>query len=801
MAEAVVVAIGDFLFMEGVSLVAADAIAATIVSTAVSIGTNLAISSIVGAITAPEMPDLAQESRSRKQTVRSPVEPRRVIWGQTRVGGPMLYARITGASNEYLHMVIGLHHGEVAEIGDVYIGDKLSTDARFSTAGLLGQVQQTDCVLSGTYSAGETIGIEVQGTTYTTSAQGSLANTVGKLVADFNESPPPAGMFDALVTASVVTDTTLRLTSFSANTAFAVDTTAGPSMRWTVTTGSVEPGGGSGSFVRVSKHLGAADQTADTDLVSECAPDWTTDHRLRGIAYLYVRMQHNIDAFPTGIQAPSAIVKGRKVYDPRTGLTAWSDNFALCVLDYLIGTVETATGAEPIGIGATLDEIDISSFIAQANISDELVETAGGGTVKRYTCNGAFTLDASPADIVEQMLPAGGATLAYTGGKYRLHVGAYTEPDLIITADWLRGPVQLQPFQSRRELVNAARGIYVDPALRYEPADFPPQVVADYVAADGELIYRDLRLSYTQSVATAQRLARQFVERSRRAATLRLPCNYNALQVALWQTVRVQIAALGAAHYDAVFRVVSWSLSQEGGVDIGLQLDEASAYAWSAESEKAGQAYTPPTEVDPTDVAPPTNLTVTNDPLTTADGTVVPRLRVQWLPAADAMAAGYELQYKPSADLFYVSGFPLGLVTTSYIAYLDAGTAYDVRLRAVNVRGAHSDWAEELNTTASGDTTAPAAPTLGTVTSGGAGEITAAFTAPLDADTQRVRLYRSPTSGDASPTVMGTVYVLPGQSGSLTETGIAAGTWYVRARALDASGNTSAYSSESSITI
>ena len=38
-------------------------------------------------------------------------------------------------------------------------------------------------------------------------------------------------------------------------------------------------------------HNGSSDQTADSDLVSESDNKWTTEHRLRGIAYMYVRLR------------------------------------------------------------------------------------------------------------------------------------------------------------------------------------------------------------------------------------------------------------------------------------------------------------------------------------------------------------------------------------------------------------------------------------------------------------------------------------------------------------------------------
>ena len=81
-------------------------------------------------------------------------------------------------------------------------------------------------------------------------------------------------------------------------------------------------------------HLGTADQTADAHLMAAFPQKWTAAHRLRGVAYLYVKAQWNSDVWG-GVPNISAIVRGKRLYDPRTGITAWSDNPALMVRDYL----------------------------------------------------------------------------------------------------------------------------------------------------------------------------------------------------------------------------------------------------------------------------------------------------------------------------------------------------------------------------------------------------------------------------------------------------------------------------------
>ena len=60
-------------------------------------------------------------------------------------------------------------------------------------------------------------------------------------------------------------------------------------------------------------------------------------------------------------------MRGKKVFDPRTGLTSFSSNPALCIRDYLLSDY---------GLGAALDEIDEASFIAAANLCDEPVQAA-----------------------------------------------------------------------------------------------------------------------------------------------------------------------------------------------------------------------------------------------------------------------------------------------------------------------------------------------------------------------------------------------------------------------------------------
>lgn len=118
------------------------------------------------------------------------------------------------------------------------------------------------------------------------------------------------------------------------------------------------------NLVRIKKHLGTDTQTADTDLVSE-VPQWTTNHRLRGIAYMYVRIKWDRDKFPGGIPNFSAWVKGKKVYDARDTLTKWTPNVALIARDYLADT----------RFGLQVGTADIANTDDAANDCEEFVTT------------------------------------------------------------------------------------------------------------------------------------------------------------------------------------------------------------------------------------------------------------------------------------------------------------------------------------------------------------------------------------------------------------------------------------------
>lgn len=69
---------------------------------------------------------------NRKIPSRGPTNPRRVIYGQARVSGQVAYMESSGSNNEFLNIIYVVASHSCESISEYWIGDTLSTDAKYS---------------------------------------------------------------------------------------------------------------------------------------------------------------------------------------------------------------------------------------------------------------------------------------------------------------------------------------------------------------------------------------------------------------------------------------------------------------------------------------------------------------------------------------------------------------------------------------------------------------------------------------------------------------------------------------------
>lgn len=166
--------------------------------------------------------------------------------------------------------------------------------------------------------------------------------------------------------------------------------------------GNVTSGRYSG-VMRIRKHLGETTQTADSFAVSEI-PEWTTEHRGRGVAYVYLTMTWNVNKYPNGIPNFSFWVDGKRILDVRDSSTKWTANPSLFVYDYLIET--------PLGAGVRSEYVDTTDFSTAANICEEFVTTSN------------LDMNILSVDATKDLLTLQGETLLFlVGDRVKLQSG------------------------------------------------------------------------------------------------------------------------------------------------------------------------------------------------------------------------------------------------------------------------------------------------------------------------------------------------------------------------------------------
>src|SRR5690606_15237877 len=144
-------------------------------------------------------------------------------------------------------------------------------------------------------------------------------------------------------------------------------------------------------------------------------------------------------------------------------------------------------------------------------------------------------------------------------------------------------PVTVHANRSARDLFNGVRAVYIRPAAGWQPTDAPPLQDVTALAQDGWVeSYTDLALDFTVSGYRAQRLMQIALRRNRLQRSVRVPLNMSGLNIRCMDTVRLILPRLP----EDTYRVTRWALSPEGGIDVTLEQDAESVYAWNPETDE-----------------------------------------------------------------------------------------------------------------------------------------------------------------------------------------------------------------------
>ncbi|VVT08957.1 Phage tail protein [Sphingomonas aurantiaca] len=322
-------------------------------------------------------------------------------------------------------------------------------------------------------------------------------------------------------------------------------------------------------------YRGTADQQAHPLFVAETQGKWTANHCGRDTALIYAKFKMTDDVVQAGMPNITAEVEGKdNILDPRTDHRIYTRNAALVFYDWM------ALAREEGGFGCYPDEIDWDWVAAQANVCDEDVPLAAGGTEKRYEFDSYLQTGAAPSEVRETFVACCAGAFTYTGGKMLMRPGYYVPPSATLLESDLAGAITVPCFLASDETANEVSGTYIDPTNLYQPKDVPTRSID----AD-EVRQITVDLPHVTSGPRAQRILEYRLRKAQAERRVTWPMNIVGISVSTLDSVQLATSRYGLSNY--TFQTISWGLSQDFGVVLSLEEHSPELFDWNTSMERA----------------------------------------------------------------------------------------------------------------------------------------------------------------------------------------------------------------------
>jgi len=606
--------------------------------------------------------DFLNSLQERTVTRIATEAPHVYAYGRTRVGSAVVGVFKSGANDEYKHLVCIHAAHECDAIEEIYIDGKA-----------LGVLDSEGFVTTGDFF----VSVRTENATeqYPTSPF-TLVHT-------------PSSAITVIATGRVYLPNGLL---FRANHSGGVAyTRSGNTITVTGSLGSPLPGGYvvidgyrvtyqyqiNTSQVRVKKHLGVAGDPADASLLAEVPDKWKSTATLTGFCYTVIRLDLRQAMFQGGLPGVEVLLRGKKLYDVRTGVAAWSQNPALAAYDYLTSDM----------CGVPASDLPVSHYIAAANVCDE-IQSFGA----LYTCNGTITADQDQANVLEALAQSmAGGIVAMT---WEIFAGKYVAPVASLQQSDIVGALAVTPGISDADIINGVRGQFITAENLYVATDFQPYQNAAYLEADGKDKLANIDFPFTDSTQRVHNLCRIVTEDQRNGFTVKADFSLKAWNYRIGDRVTLTSAFLGQT--DKVYRVTDKSYSPSSA--ISLTLKEDGPTIWDL-ADTVTLDDTPNTDLpNPFRISPPSFLVLdsgTDALLIQKDGTIVSRIKATWEAATGDVASSglIEIEWQRQSDAAWRKTSTTGSETSTYLSPVEDSAWYVVRARAFNpYLNVKSDW-------------------------------------------------------------------------------------------------------------
>jgi hypothetical protein len=473
---------------------------------------------------------------------------------------------------------------------------------------------------------------------------------------------------------------------------------------------------GGESLISIQPFFGLDNQSASS-LLDETT-NWTSDHKLSGLAYVALRFKWNQDAF-SGLPEVRVTVRGKKIYDPRLDSTkggsgshrqdtastwAYSANSSLVLLDYLRNS--------RYGKGLPNDafETNYDTFKTSANTCDTQVTPYSGATsdINLFETNAVIDSEKKVLENVRELLVPMRAIFNYTQGKYKIIIEGSGSSQLLLTKDNVVSEVKLQG-ESKSEKYNRVIGTFTNPEKDYQSdtVSFPPfddsaLPVEDQHATmlsddNNTLLERSFDMLQVTSPYQAEEICENILKRSRNNLKAEVTVTSEALNLSIGDIVT---ATYDTAGFSAKpFRVMSLAINSDSTVTLGLEEHQDNFYTW--ESKSVAPTIADTVLPNPFSVSAPASVTLDDQLIEYSDGVVITALDVTIGASLDNFVDYYQVEYKLSTDTDYII-HAQGKGLTQRILNVKDGFIYNVRVKAFNTLGVSSTYTSATRTIVGG---------------------------------------------------------------------------------------------------
>ena len=466
------------------------------------------------------------------------------------------------------------------------------------------------------------------------------------------------------------------------------------------------------SLITCEPHFGSDTQTASSLLSS--LSSWTSNHRLRGLAYLAIKFEWNQDKFGS-LPTVQAVVEGKKVYNPNLDSTvtggsgshradtsstwAYSDNPIYQLLDYLRN--------ERFGMGIPNSYFD--SNFADWQVAGDVCDTditpySGASTIDLIDSHTVVDTSKKAIDNVKDFIRGSRSYLNFSSGKYNILVEGSGSASITLTEDNIIGGINIQS-KSKNSRYNRVIVTFINPSKSYQSdtAQFPPVDETGLASADqhsnmktadgGLLLEGRFDFSMLTSPYQAQEMAEIILRRSRSSLDVSLRADATALDLSIGDIVNITHAT--PSFSAKPFRVQGITINADHTVNLQCTEHQDAFYTFGTQQEVATIPNT--TLPNPFVVQPPASVTLSDQLIQYNDGTVIVALDITIGASPDQFVDFFQVEYKLSSEsdfIIYAQGSGL---THRVLNVIDQST-YNVRVKAVNTLGVSSTFVSASRT-------------------------------------------------------------------------------------------------------